>query len=175
MKVRELCVRSARSCGPGTSLAEAGWTMWEADCGFLPVVDETLKVIGVVTDRDICMAVATKYRPAAEIAAREVITGKLFTCRLEDDVERAMEIMRNQAVRRLAVVDSEGRLTGILSLNDLVLAARRADLARSGAITNDDLVPVMQAICAHRGSGPKTVKALLPAPARARGEALTAR
>jgi CBS domain-containing protein len=140
--------------------------MWEGDCGILPIVDPSNKVVGVITDRDICMAVATKFRPAAQISAREVSSDKLFTCRPEDDVKRALEIMRTETVRRLPVVDSEGKLQGILSLNDLALAARRGELARTGGVTNDDLVLTMQAICAHQGSEPKAERALLPAPAR---------
>lgn len=175
MKVRDLCMRSVRTCGPDTSLAEAGWTMWEGDCGILPIVDGAGKAIGVITDRDICMAVATKFRPAAQITAREVGGGKLFTCRLDDDAKRAMEIMRTESVRRLPVVDSEGKLQGILSLNDLALAARRGELARTGGVTNEDLVLTMQAICAHPRTEPKTGRASLPAPERASTELLTAR
>ncbi|HKS16443.1 MAG TPA: CBS domain-containing protein, partial [Planctomycetota bacterium] len=112
MKVKDLCTRLVRTCGPDTTLSSAGWTMWEGDCGILPVVDESRKLLGVLTDRDICMAVSTKYRPAADISVREVCTGKVFSCGLEDDVKRAMEIMRKESVRRLPVVDEEGRSEG---------------------------------------------------------------
>ena len=101
MKVRDLCTRSVRTCGPGSSLADAGWAMWEGDCGILPIVDGENKVLGVVTDRDICMAVVTKARPAAQIAAHEMTGGSIHTCGLEDDVKRALETMRVQGVRRL--------------------------------------------------------------------------
>ena len=166
MKVKDLCTRLVRTCGPDTSLSTAGWIMWEGDCGFLPIVDEDLKLHGVLTDRDICMAVATKYRPAAEIAAREVSGGKAFTCRLEDDVKRAMEIMRKESVRRLPVVDAEGRLEGVLSLNDIVLAARSAGRARANGVTYEDLVPTMQAVCAHRTGRAAEEPLALPAPSR---------
>jgi len=53
MKVKDICTRTVTSCTPETTLADAGWAMWEADCGVLPILDETGKVAGVLTDRDI--------------------------------------------------------------------------------------------------------------------------
>jgi len=166
MKVRDLCTRSVRTCGPDTSLSEAGWAMWEGDCGILPIVDGENTALGAITDRDICMAVVTRDRSAARIAAREVSGGRLVTCRLEDDVRRALEIMRNEGVRRLLVVDSEGKLMGIISLNDLTLAARRGEPSRTNVVTHDELVPTLQAICRHRGSEAKAEKAAPTAPVR---------
>jgi CBS domain-containing protein len=166
MKVRELCSRSVRTCGPNTSLADAGWSMWEGDCGILPVVDEGRKLVGVLTDRDICMSVSTNFRPAAAITAKEACSKKSFSCALDDGVDRAAEIMRREAVRRLPVVDAEGRVQGILSLNDIALAARPADRARPGGVTYEQLVSTMQAICAHRERPLKSEKLPLPAPSR---------
>jgi CBS-domain-containing membrane protein len=140
--------------------------MWEGDCGILPIVDDSKSVLGVITDRDICMAVVTKARPADQIAAREVHAGKVFTCKLDDDVKRALEIMRAETVRRLPVVDSEGRLQGIISLNDLALASRRPEQSRGQGVTHEDLVPTLQAISGHRKSDAKAEKASPPAPAR---------
>lgn len=168
MKVRELCSRSVRTCTPETNLADAGWSMWDVDCGILPVVDEEKKLLGVITDRDICMSVATKYRPAAEITAKEVCTGKVYSCTLDDGVDRAMEIMRRESIRRLPVVDLEGRVQGILSLNDIALAARPADRARANGVTYGDLVPTMQAVCARRERPARSETFALAAPARVR-------
>jgi CBS domain-containing protein len=116
MRVKEICTRDVRSCAPDTNLADVAWAMWEGDCGVLPILDASGKVTGVITDRDISMAVATKYRPAREIAAHEVTTGKVFSCTLNDDVRDALKIMRSEKVRRLPVVDAQGKLQGILSL-----------------------------------------------------------
>jgi CBS domain-containing protein len=150
MKVKDICTRTARSCTPETALADAGWAMWEADCGALPILDETGKVVGVITDRDISIAAATKFRPAAQIAVREVISTKVHTCRLGDDVREAMKTMRQEKVRRLPVVDQEGKLQGILSLNDIALAAVPERSAKPGDVTTEDLSLVMKALCAHR-------------------------
>jgi CBS-domain-containing membrane protein len=89
MKVKDICTRAVRSCTRNTTLADVGWAMWEADCGALPILDETGKVVGVITDRDLSIGVATKHRPAADIAVREVISTKVHCCKLGDDVREA--------------------------------------------------------------------------------------
>jgi CBS domain-containing protein len=150
MKVKDICTRTVRSCTPETTLADAAWAMWEADCGVLPILDETGKVVGVVTDRDISIGTATKYRPAAQIAVREVISTKVHSCKLGDDVRDAMKTMRQECVRRLPVVDQEGKLQGILSVNDVALAAVPEKSAKPGDVTSEDLHQVMKAVCAHR-------------------------
>lgn len=152
MKVKDICTRTVRSCTPETTLADAGWAMWDADCGVLPILDETGKVVGVVTDRDISIGAATKFRPAAQIAVREVISTKLHSCKAGDDVREALKTMRQEKVRRLPVVDQEGKLQGILSLNDIALAAVPEKSAKPGDVTTEDLSQVMKAVCAHRAA-----------------------
>jgi CBS domain-containing protein len=146
MRVDEICTRDVKTCGPDTNLADAAWTMWEADCGILPVVDAEGKVTGVVTDRDIAMATATKYRPAREIAVREVTADRLFTCSLRDDVKEALETMRSQKIRRLPVVDTEGKARGMLSLNDVAQASRPGWGAKTTEVTYEDLALALKAI-----------------------------
>lgn len=150
MKVKEICTRAVRSCTRETTLAEAGWMMWEGDCGVLPVVDETGKVVGVVTDRDVCMSVATKHRPANQIAVREVIGTEIHSCRLNDEVRDALTTMRTAKVRRLPVFDSQGALQGLLSLNDVALAAKPDRTAKPTDVTYEDLALAMKAICGRR-------------------------
>lgn len=158
MRVREICTRVAKSCGPDTNLADAGWTMWDGDCGVLPVVDETGKVVGVITDRDICMGVATKHRPAREIAVREVINSKVHSCQLNDDVRDALKTMRSAKVRRLPVMDAEGKLQAVLSLNDVALAARPDKTAKPTDITYEDLALTLKSICEHRAPAKEQVE-----------------
>lgn len=146
MKVQELCSQNPAVCSPETTLAHAGWLMWENDCGILPVVADG-KATTVITDRDIAIAAATKPRPASQIAVREVVNGKLFTCRPQDDVRDALKTMQKQRVRRLPVIDAEGRVTGVLSINDIVRAAKSARAAKPGEVTNDDVLPTLQSIC----------------------------
>lgn len=149
-KVRDVMATVAHSCRPHTNLAEAGESMWNFDCGALPVVDHDGKVVGMITDRDICMAVATKGRIAAHITVWETITGKVYTCRPDDDVKTALKTMAAEKVRRLPVVDRDGRLQGLLSMNDLVLHAEATKGARVPDLSYEDVIAALREICGHR-------------------------
>jgi CBS domain-containing protein len=116
--------RSPRVCDPNETLADAGETMAGVDCGVLPVVGERGKVAGVITDRDICLALTTSDRRPSEVAVYDVMSGHVYTCRPDDDLRSALQTMREHHVRRLPVVDAEGVIEGILSLDDVVLHAR---------------------------------------------------
>jgi len=152
VKVNEICTRNVRTCTPETRLSEAGWSMWEGDCGILPVVDEAGKVLGVLTDRDICMSVSTKYRPAVEIAVREAFSGNVVTCGPQDEVRDALTIMRQAGIRRLPVVNRQGTLEGILSLNDVALASRSDRQAQPTDVAYEDLVLALKSIGARRSA-----------------------
>ena len=143
MKVRDIITTDVSSCQPETTLAAVAQTMWERDCGILPVVTSEGRVIGMITDRDICMAVATKARTADRISVREVTAGTVYVCLA--DTGAALETMKTQKVRRLPVVDDQGHLKGILSMNDIVLHAN----ARRG-VAPTDIVGALKGICEHR-------------------------
>lgn len=105
----------------------------------------------MITDRDICMAAATNGRAACQITVGEVIGGgKLFSCALNEDVGSALVTMLTNRVRRLPVLDSEGRVQGLLSINDVALSAKRQNGAKPGDITYDVLGAALNAICQHR-------------------------
>lgn len=125
-------------------------TMWRKDCGFVPVVEsDARKLAGVVTDRDICMAAAMQRRDPHSLRVSDVMSKKLFTCSPADDARVALRIMREGQVRRLPVVDPKGILQGVISLNDLALAAQRT--ARPGeALPFAEVMEAIQAISKHR-------------------------
>lgn len=124
MKVMDIYMRDPVKCGPDSNLAAAARAMWEFDCGIIPVVDATGLLMGVVSDRDVTMAALTKNRPPVDIHVREVMTGAVRTCHPEDDVLEAMKLLAAHRIRRLPVVDREGRLLGMLSVSDLVHRAQ---------------------------------------------------
>jgi len=124
MRVLEVMTKKPASCRPETSLAEAAVLMWKSSCGFLPVIGEGGNVIGVVTDRDISIALGTRKQRPADVRVWDVMPKKLFTCTSEDDVHSALKTMRSAKVRRLPVIDPEGALVGVLSIDDIVLKAR---------------------------------------------------
>lgn len=149
MKVKELMTTSPTACTLTNTLADAGGMMWDNDCGILPVVAEGGKVVGLITDRDICMAGVLNGRQLANIAVEDVISSKVFSCRTEDDVRVALKTMQENRIRRLPVVDDEGLLEGILSMNDIVLRAEEAKDKRVPEISYADVVRTYKSICQH--------------------------
>lgn len=101
-------------------LDAAARVMWDHDCGFVPVLDGQDRLVGVLTDRDVSMAAYLQGRPLHELAVAAVMSQKVRTVRADDSLLTAMAAMQEFLVRRLPVVDAEGRLVGVLSSNDLV-------------------------------------------------------
>jgi CBS domain-containing protein len=148
MKVKELMTTSPAACTLTNTLADAGGMMWQHDCGVLPIVAEGGKVVGLITDRDICMAGVLNGRQLAHIAVKEVTSDKVFTCTPDDDVRAALKTMQDNKVRRLPVVTADGALQGILSINDIVLRADEPD-KKTPAISYSDVVKTFKSICEH--------------------------
>jgi CBS domain-containing protein len=152
MKVQDLMTGSVKSCSPDANLAVAGGLMWENDCGVLAVTDKEGKVVGMITDRDIAIAAATRNQLSSEISVAEVVSGQVYSCALDDDVESALVTLRGNKVRRLPVVDREGVLQGILSMNDITIEARESKAAGGKAeLSYADVVNTYKAICEHQG------------------------
>ena len=125
MKVREVMKSPAHSCTADASLAAAAIVMRDYECGALPVLDGQGRPIGILTDRDVCMAVTLKNRFPAAISVREVMTPHPLTCSPDTGLTDAIEAMAERHVRRLPVVDAGGRLVGIVSLSDVAAVAAR--------------------------------------------------
>lgn len=123
MRVKEIMRSEPRICGPDDSAHTAGRLMAEIGAGWLPVVSEG-RPVGVVTDRDLCLALAQADRRPSELRVVEAMTPAVHGCRAGDDVREALAAMREHRVRRLAVLDDEGRLAGMLALDDVVLEAQ---------------------------------------------------
>jgi CBS domain-containing protein len=124
MLIRQLMNRDAATVATSGSCSEAARIMRDRNVGFLVVTDRVSgKVAGVVTDRDICMAGLSQYRPLGEIPIIAALSKDVHTCRDDDDLVRAHAIMRANRVRRLPVLDGAGNLLGIVSLSDLARAA----------------------------------------------------
>ena len=150
MKVQDIMTSDVQCCGPDTNLAAAAKMMWDSDCGALPVLNVQGQVMSMITDRDICMATATKNKPASDITVWETVSGKAYTCCMSDAAHTALDIMKRERVRRLPVVDEEGMLQGIVAMNDFVLLAGEAKGGKAPALSYEDVVRTMKAISAHR-------------------------
>ncbi len=151
MKVQDVMTDEVQSCAPETNLATVAMQMWRGDFGAMPVVAGR-KVVGMVTDRDICMAAATKHRDPANIRVKEVISGQVYGCSCDTDIHEALKIMQQKQVRRLPIISAEdGRLQGILSTNDVAL---KTQAGREVELSAEDVEQTLRAICTHRPVGP---------------------
>lgn len=146
-KVEDVMNTNVKACQPESNLAEVAGCMWDNGCGVLPVVDSENKVVGMITDRDICIALATRGQLASEVKVNEVATGLIFSTKPGDDIREAMEAMRTARVHRLPVVTSDNTLVGILSLNDIARQAQEDAIAKAGDITYKDVAVTLKAIC----------------------------
>ena len=151
MKVQQIMRDSVRTCHVANDLATATSRMWESDCGALPVVTSTGAVVGMLTDRDIAIALGTRNRAASDVAVGEVMTTDVYACAPGDDIRVAMELMAERRIRRLPVVDEGGAICGILSIDDLALNSEGGPLTD---LTYADVGWVLRAVCAPRTTKP---------------------
>lgn len=136
MRVEQLMAKEVATCSPDETLHQAVRLMWERDCGFVPVVESAeRRVVGVVTDRDACMAAYTRGHPLAEIRVRDVMSTRVRACKPSDDLAAAEDVMREAKVHRLPVVDEAGQLIGVLSLADLAREAARGAGSKRRAVS----------------------------------------
>jgi CBS domain-containing protein len=155
MNVEKIMTKSVKSCMPEHSAAEAARIMWEHDCGCVPVVDESDRIVGMITDRDICMAAYLKGRDPQEIPVRDIMCAQVFTCRPDDTVQTAERVMRRAQVRRLPVTNASNRLVGILSLNDIAREAEREQRISSPEVGLEDVALTLSAV-GHQHSSLRT-------------------
>ena len=126
MTPRVMCIRVT------DSLAAAAEVMWQHDCGIVPVLKEDGgRVVGVVTDRDICMATWSRNVAPSAIVASEAMSTDLAYCSPNDSIADAEALMRSYQIRRLPVLNSQQELVGILSIADIARAADLAALSQS--------------------------------------------
>jgi CBS domain-containing protein len=150
MKVKEIMTPDAKACAETANLARAAELMSQNNCGILPVVTAGGKVVGLITDRDICVAAAKKDKTLVSMRVDEVISRKVHACRPEDDVQTALGAMREYKVRRLPVIDAEGKLEGILSMDDVILGARETTGGKAAELSYTDAVKTYKAILAQQ-------------------------
>ena len=146
MKVAQVMTPAPLACGPETNLGEIAALMRDANCSIVPVVDLLGRVVGVVTDRDICMAATARHAAPSEIMAKQLSPRAAVCCRPEDDVTAALELMKTHRVRRLPVTSESGALHGIVSIDDILLETG----AWGAGFTSKDILSTLQAVCARQ-------------------------
>jgi CBS domain-containing protein len=139
MKVQDVMTKEVSFCDPGTNAGVAAEIMWTKNCGALLVVEDG-RVAGIVTDRDLFIALGTNSRSAGDLQVGALMGREVSFCAPGDDVRTALQTMAQRRVQRLPVVDAAGSLKGILSIEDIAL--------RTGTdgLSNEDVLTTMNAI-----------------------------
>jgi CBS-domain-containing membrane protein len=151
MTIESLMSRNVQHCRPDQTLEDAAAQMWEHDCGCMPVCsgDGEPRLIGMLTDRDICMAAMFQGRPLRELKIADAMSHDIRVCQIDDRPEDVELLMREQRIRRVPVIDSNGALIGIVSLADLARAAhdRAAFAGIDDAVSEAAVAHTLAAIC----------------------------
>jgi CBS-domain-containing membrane protein len=121
--------------------------MWDLDCGVIPVVHDG-KLVGMITDRDLCMAAYTQGRSLGEIEVNTAMARHPISARPDQAIDEVERLMAEHQVRRIAVVDDDDSVLGVLSLNDLALEAARPETQMKDALPR--IARTLAAISAHR-------------------------
>ena len=114
-------------CEPGDGVTAVAEVMKAQDVGSVPVVDSraSRRLVGIVTDRDLVTKIVAGGRPVASATARDAMTSQPISCREDEDVSRAVSLMAERQVRRMPIVDRDGRLTGIIAQADVATRVNR--------------------------------------------------
>lgn len=147
MKVEEIMRRDVSTCSPEASLNEAARIMWEGDRGCVPVVESQGRVVGMLTDRDVCMAAYTRGARLPELSVQDAMAKQVKWCTPQTDLDEAQQMMRDAQVRRLPVVDASRRVVGVLSLVDIAAeATRRRRAKRRRTVTESSVCETLAAV-----------------------------
>lgn len=146
MRVVDIMMGTPYYCRPETNLGSAAELMWTGNCGFLPVVGNEGKVVGIVTDRDICIALGTRGQPSGTVTVAEVMSQKVHSCAPEDDIHVALRAIREGRVRRLPVISKSGELVGVISMDDVLLRAEAPSFGKAPELSMEEVVKTFQAI-----------------------------
>lgn len=123
-RVKDIMTREPACCSPESSLQEAAKMMYDFNCGEIPVIDrETQKPVGVITDRDITCRATARGRNALEMKVSDCMTTPCITVKPETSLEDCCSLFEEHQIRRVPVVDEEGRCCGIVSQADIALNA----------------------------------------------------
>lgn len=169
MKIEDVMTRRVVAARADTELAHIARLMWDNDCGAVPVVDAEDKVVGMVTDRDVCMGAHFSGKALREQRASGCMAGEVLTCRPGDDVVAVMGAMAKRKVRRVPVADETGRLVGLVSVGDLFAAHGRAKAREKKAVA-EALFALMASVTAR----PRADEVVPAAPAKKAAKAAAA-
>jgi CBS domain-containing protein len=153
MNVEQCMTKSPRACTQADSLSTVARLLWEHDLGALPVVDHAGAVVGMITDRDLCMAAYTSGLPLHATHVGRHMSRTVFSIGAKAEAAKAAELMKSRKVRRLPVVEN-GRLVGIVALSDIARTAGRNGKLRG--LSGDEVAQVLASVTEPRAIAPVT-------------------
>lgn len=159
MRVKEVMTEDVKSCRVEDSLNVPAQLMWDHDCGCVPVLEGNGKVRAIITDRDICMAAYTQGKPLREIPVASAMSREVWSASPSDSLAAAERLMAEKKVRRLPIVDSEGKLVGIVSLHDVAREAVRQRECIRRQVGDDEVGKTLAGIAIKAQARTKTAGA----------------
>lgn len=142
MQVHEVMTKPPQTCPRTMHLADASRRMRNSGCGSLVVLGARGRVVGIVTDRDLALALG-EHRDAGRRTLNRVMSQPVHICRPDEDVSVALGRMASVRVRRLPVVDTDGDVKGLISIDDIVLWGMH-----SSGVSMHALITALRALCA---------------------------
>lgn len=156
MRVEALMTRAVGMCRPHDTLDTVARMMWDGDFGCVPVVQDDeggACVVGMVTDRDVCMAAYTQGRPLFEIPVSIAMQRDVRACGPKDTIRQVLKILETNQLHRLPVVDEHDHLIGVVSFADVAREAARQHTRSAREVTADEIADALEAVCAPRTRG----------------------
>jgi len=125
MNVKDVMTASPECCSPDTGLQEVAQMMVDCDCGCIPFVDgnDSKMPVGMITDRDITCRVVAQGNNPLDLTARDAMTSTVVSVTPDTSLEDCLNLMEESQIRRIAVVDENGAICGIVSQADVALNA----------------------------------------------------
>lgn len=144
MRAEEIMTREPATCTPDTRIQDVAHLMLDHDCGEIPIIDdrETRRLVGVVTDRDIAVRAVAEGRSPTDTRASEIMSSSVVSGTPEASLDECLGLMEKHQIRRLPIVDGDGRCIGVVSQADIALRGKDRktgelvqDVSRSDART----------------------------------------
>lgn len=146
MNVSDIMSKDVGACSADSDLESVAKIMWDKNCGSIPVLDVSNKLVGIITDRDIAMGCALNHKAEWELKTNDILNNRtLFTCRSDEDIKSALQRMSDHHIRRLPVVDGNGQLMGILSIDDIISLAQEDN----PELSFRDTMNTLKQVCTH--------------------------
>lgn len=150
MNISTIMNSNVHACRMEDTLEAAARRMWENDLGCLPVLNSSDDIVGMITDRDICMAAYTQGLALRDIHVTSAMSGNVFFTTPDETIQEAESKMSEFGVRRLPVLNEQHKIVGVVTLSDLAREAQREKGLKQQAVSAQDVTGTLALICQPR-------------------------